>query len=69
MRTFCCREYHQSRLTTNLNVHYYTKSGFDKEYPKGSAALKKVEEDVEGEYISSLQNLCYQERVNSKYFL
>jgi len=62
-------EYQHRRQTSNLKVSYYTKSNFHKDYPIGSTALRRLEEEVESDYISNLQNSCYQERVNSKYGL
>ncbi|KAG7461760.1 hypothetical protein MATL_G00194540 [Megalops atlanticus] len=48
------------RQTENLRVNYYVTREFKSEY-KG-ADLKKIEKDVEEEYISNVRNNCWKER-------
>jgi len=52
--------------TSNLNVRYFVKSDFREQYPKGSDARRRVEDNVEQEYLDALRTNCYQEHVNSK---
>ncbi|KAL4618183.1 hypothetical protein GN956_G20971 [Arapaima gigas] len=48
------------RQTENLHIDYYVTRDFKSEY-KGTA-LKKVEKDVEEDYISNIRNNCWKER-------
>ena len=56
-------------MTTNLDVEYYVKAGFDSSYPKNSNDRLQIENEVENSYVNYLRNACYQERVNSKCML
>lgn len=54
--------YQIQRKTAEHEVHYYVKShNFDKEYPPGSAARRKVEGQVESEYRDILVQNCRME--------
>ncbi|XP_014669726.1 PREDICTED: dnaJ homolog subfamily B member 12-like [Priapulus caudatus] len=51
----------QERKTQNLGVFYYVKDSFTKDYNTLSL-LKKVEQNVESDYVDSLRTNCYKER-------
>lgn len=54
--------YQIQRKTADHEVHYYVKShNFDKEYPPGSSARRKVEQQVESEYKDILVQNCRME--------
>jgi DnaJ family protein B protein 12 len=53
------QKYSTSRETQNLRVPYFVKADFHTEY-KGS--LRRLEQQVEEEYLSSLRANCFRER-------
>lgn len=54
--------YQIQRKTADHEVHYYVKShNFDKDYPPGSPARRKVEQQVEAEYKDILVQNCRME--------
>lgn len=54
--------YQIQRKTADHEVHYYVKShNFDKDYPPGSSARRKVEQQVESEYKDILVQNCRME--------
>lgn len=53
------------RETTNLKVAYFVKSDFNSNF-KGD--FRKLETQVEDEYITHLRQACYRERSYSKQF-
>lgn len=60
----CFRKYPVERKTHNLKVPYFVKEEFHIEY-KGS--LRRIERQVEEEYISNLRANCFRERSYSEY--
>ena len=54
------------KVTGNFKVEYYVKHGFDQQFPEGSPSRRRVEDQVEDEYVSHLRKYCYNERVESK---
>lgn len=62
--TFDYRKYNYEKTTQNLNVPYFVKKDFNTEY-RGS--LRRLEQQIEDDYISTLRTTCYRERTNSKY--
>lgn len=58
--------YIHSRYTSKLEVKYYVKHDFDKDYRPRSKALRRLEEMVESEYLNKLQNSCYHETVEKE---
>lgn len=60
------RKYNTERTTSNLRVNYYVKSDFKVDF-KGD--LRRIERNVEEEYISNLRQNCWRERSYSKFFI
>ncbi|XP_039273142.1 dnaJ homolog subfamily B member 12-like [Styela clava] len=57
-------DYAYTKTTTNLKVNYYVKHNFNQEY-KG-ADLRRLERNIEQEYVDYLRGNCYQERVKKE---
>jgi len=62
-----CRDYSETKITSNFKVQYFVKLGFDEHYPEGSSERKDVERQVETDYVHKLSKYCYEERIESKY--
>ena len=60
------RKYFNERKTQNLEVPYFVKSDFNTEF-RGS--LRRLEQQVEDEYISNLRTSCFKERNYSKAYI
>ena len=58
------RKYSTERLTNNLKVPYFVKDDFhvDSKYD-----LRRIERQVEEEYVSNLRTSCFKEKNYSKY--
>lgn len=57
-----CRKYTEERRTNELNVVYYVKTDFKKQYDK---IIGRIEQQVEEEYIENLRTQCFRERSQS----
>lgn len=55
-------EYQIPRHTENYGAKYYVKSSFSNEFKQGTVGLKKVENEVERDWVDNLRNSCYDER-------
>lgn len=68
VHVFYCssRKYNTERITSNLRVSYYVKSDFKVDF-KGD--LRRIERNVEEEYISNLRQNCWRERSYSKFVI
>lgn len=54
------------RTTHNLGINYYVKQDFASEY---QGSIRRLESQVEDDYINTLKNGCYKERNYSKYII
>lgn len=43
-------------------VNYYVRTDFEESYPAGSLDLRRLERQVEDEFVANLQHNCYRER-------
>jgi DnaJ homolog subfamily B member 12 len=59
------RKYSYERKTNNLEVPYYVRENFERDY-KGS--IHRIESQVEDDYLSNLRASCFRERNYSKLF-
>jgi DnaJ family protein B protein 12 len=60
------RKYSYERKTNNLEVPYFVKENFERDY-KGS--IRRIEQQVEEDYLSNLRASCFRERNYSTIFL
>lgn len=60
---FYCSKYTDQRVTAKLHVSYYVKPDFLREY---QGSVRRLEHQVEEDYISVLRNGCYKERNHSE---
>ncbi|KAJ8313190.1 hypothetical protein KUTeg_009258 [Tegillarca granosa] len=58
-----CRKYSSERKTSHLRVLYYVKSDFRIEF---KSDLRRIERQVEEDYITSLRQNCWRERNNKE---
>jgi DnaJ family protein B protein 12 len=59
------RKYSYERKTNNLEVPYFVKENFERDY-KGS--IRRIEQQVEEDYLSNLRASCFRERNYSTNF-
>lgn len=59
-------KYHIERKTTQLEVPYFVKDTFEKDY-KGN--IRRVESQVEEDFITNLRGACFREKNYSEYSL
>ena len=59
-----CSKYAFQRKTGSLQVPYYVKKSFHEDY---TGSIRRLEQQVEDEYISNLRANCFRERSYSKY--
>lgn len=60
-----CSQYSERRSTENLKAQYFVMTDFNKKYNR--AAVLRLEQEIEGLYVSNLRQECSQERTTSKY--
>jgi hypothetical protein len=53
------------RQTFNLGVNYYVKEDFETDYQGES--LRRIERNIEQDYIDALRQSCYREKQYSKF--
>lgn len=58
-------KYSVQRTTSNLGVSYYVKQDFDTDY---QGSIRRLEQHVEEDYVSTLRNACFKEKNYSMYF-
>ena len=61
---FFSSSFNYERKTQNLHVPYFVKQNFNTEY-KGN--LRRLEQQVEDDYLSNLRSNCFRERSYSEY--
>nr|CAB3238736.1 dnaJ homolog subfamily B member 14-like [Phallusia mammillata] len=59
-------EYAYQKHTVNLNVRYFVRKDFEKQYKQGGISLQRLEETIEADYVENLRSGCYQERINKE---
>jgi len=52
-------KYHIRRTTTNLHIPYFVKDSFKNDF---TGSLRKLESNIEEEYLNSLRQACYREK-------
>ena len=63
---FClCSQYSEKRFTESLKAVYFVMSDFTKKYNR--AAVLRLEQEIEGVYVSNLRRECFQERATSEF--
>lgn len=62
----CCSKYSVQRSTSNLGVSYYVKPDFSTEF---QGSIRRLEQHVEEDYVSTLRNACFKEKNYSKSLL
>ena len=60
---FVLSKYRVERISNNLKVHYWVKEDFRPEF---KSDLRRIERNVEEEYIGQLRSNCFRERNYSK---
>ena len=56
-------KYSVQRTTSGLGVSYYVKPDFSTEY---QGSIRRLEQQVEEDYVSTLRNACFKEKNYSK---
>lgn len=63
MNFISCSKYTVQRTTHNLGINFYVKPEFSTEY---QGSMRRLEQQVEEDYVSTLRSGCYKERNYSK---
>jgi len=61
---FCFSKYTAQRKTQNLHIPYFVKSDFTANF---AGDLRRIERQVEEEFVSNLRQSCWRERSYSKF--